>query len=166
PAAANLVSGNGGAAIAVTGVASTGNRVQGNLVGTNAAGTGALGNGAGVLVSGAPGNTIGGMAPGAGNVLSASQFGVDIQGRTATGNVVQGNRIGTNAAGTAPLANVDGISLISASYNTVGGTTPDAGNLLSGNNAGVAIYLDPATPADVSTGNVVQGNTIGMPANR
>ena len=50
----------------------TGNVVQGNFIGTNAAGTTGLGNAnVGVdIASGASGNTIGGTASGAGNVIA------------------------------------------------------------------------------------------------
>ncbi|HEV8062133.1 MAG TPA: Ig-like domain repeat protein, partial [Gemmataceae bacterium] len=77
--------------------------VQGNFIGTNAAGTATLGNlGDGIYVSSSA-NTIGGTASGAGNLISGNgSGGIDI---TGTVNVVQGNDIGTNAAGTAAVAN-------------------------------------------------------------
>ena len=51
-------------------------QVQGNFIGTNAAGTAALGNGAGGIDinSGATGNTIGGTAAGAANVIAGNGY--------------------------------------------------------------------------------------------
>src|SRR5215217_1896681 len=72
----------------------------------------------------------------------------------ATGNKVEGNYIGTDAAGTAVLGNIYGVD-IEGSNNTVGGTEPGARNIISGNVIGVAIFLSGAT------GNQVMGNYIG-----
>ena len=50
------------------------------------------------------------------------------------GNVIQGNTIGTDATGTRALGNADdGVSISASSGNLVGGTTPGALNLISGN---------------------------------
>ena len=103
-------------------------------------------------------NTIGGTAAGAGNVLSGNNdSGITITGSAATGNVVQGNRIGVNAAGTAVIANsIDGILIdVGAANNTIGGTTIAARNVISGN-VDDGIELD-----NGATGNVIQGNFIG-----
>jgi hypothetical protein len=116
-----------------------------------------------VINEGARFNTIGGTAPGAGNTISGNtNYGVWItsRGSGATSNLVQGNRIGTNAAGTAALANLDGVVIDGgASYNTIGGTAPGAGNTISGNtDYGVWVTLSG------TTGNLVQGNRIGTNA--
>ncbi|MGH2739970.1 MAG: hypothetical protein ACRDH6_05770, partial [Actinomycetota bacterium] len=102
----NVISGNGldGIRIHVGGMS---NVVLGNYIGTNAAGNGAVANGShGVELRNlaATGNTIGGAAAGAGNLISANGFdGVKIS--DAPGNFVRGNSIGTNAAGTGALGN-------------------------------------------------------------
>ena len=50
--------------------------------------------------------SIGGTAAGAGNLISGNTSdGVEISGTGTNLNLVQGNRIGTNAAGTLPLGN-------------------------------------------------------------
>jgi uncharacterized repeat protein (TIGR01451 family) len=169
----NVVSGNF-IGIEIAGNASSSNRVQGNFVGTNASGNGALGNlFEGVFINGAPNNTIGGAA---GNVLSGNgagalgHEGLRILGAESTGNVVQGNFIGTNAGGTAAIPNSgSGVLLIdfgtgAPSNTTIGGTTAAARNVLSGN-AGNGIRINNTSAASNAFNNRVQGNFIGTDAN-
>ncbi|HYI45089.1 MAG TPA: hypothetical protein VE174_06450 [Actinomycetota bacterium] len=138
---------------------SGGNSIQGNRIGTNAAGTDDLSNYVGVFISG-PNNTVGGSGAGARNLISGnSGYGVRISGSGATGNSLQGNLIGTNAAGTAALYNWRGVFIDGAPSNTVGGPGAGAGNVISGNqNQGVEIEGGGAT------GNSLQGNLIGTNA--
>jgi hypothetical protein len=86
--------------------------------------------------------------------------GVQIEGSGATGNNIQGNFIGTTADGSAALANGNaGVDIFSAPNTTVGGITPAARNVLSGNVAdGVQIA------GSLATGNKVLGNFIGTSA--
>jgi titin len=159
----NVVSANGSHGIRLHSNpqgAATNNLVQGNLIGTDAAGATDLGNaGDGVAVSdGATNNTIGGTASGARNTISGNDsHGVEIVDETTTGNLVQGNHIGTNRTGSAGLGNSeDGVS-INAPSNTIGGTTAGAGNVISANtHNGVEI--------NIRSGNLVQGNFIGTDA--
>ncbi len=77
----------------------------------------------------------------------------------SNGNVIAGNFIGTNPAGTAALPNGSGglgavIFVGASSNNTVGGTTPDARNLISGN---IGFGVD--IPG--GSGTMLQGNLIG-----
>ena len=69
-------------------------------------------------------------------------------------NKVEGNYIGTDAAGTQPLGNGSGVS-IQGNSNTVGGTSPEARNIISGNGVGIFIAFGGVT------GNSVMGNYIG-----
>ena len=76
------------------------------------------------------------------------------------GNSIKGNYIGTNAEGTAALANTaDGIGILSSPNHTIGGTTAADRNIISGN-TGNGIGINEAS----STGNVVIGNYIGTNA--
>ncbi|MFQ5649312.1 MAG: FlgD immunoglobulin-like domain containing protein [bacterium] len=155
-AARNLLSGNIFRGIHIFGANATGNQVLGNFVGTNVNGTAALGNGdVGVSIEEAPGNTVGGTASGARNIISGNGgSGVGFFGGGASGNFVQGNFIGTDVTGTADLGNSGGVS-INGSNNTIGGTTTGALNVISGNDGtGIGIFNN-------STGNIVQGNFIG-----
>jgi titin len=72
-----------------------------------------------------------------------------------SGNVVQGNYLGTDRTGTPGMGNGIGLWVRSGSDNLIGGTTAGAGNLVSGNWYGVSIS---------SSGNVVQGNYVGTDA--
>ena len=130
----------------------TDNQVQGNYIGTDVTGTAAIGNGEGIFITGSN-NRIGGTAAGAGNVISGNFNGVYISG--GGGTLVQGNRIGTDASGTAPLGNVVGV-LVVGPDTTVGGTAAGAGNIISGNGLyGAFIAFG---------GTTVQGNFIGTDA--
>ncbi len=167
--ARNVLSGNTNQGLAISGAGTSGNVVLGNYVGLNAAGTAAVPNiFAGVQIfGGAPNNTIGGTAVGAANVLSGnSAQGVAISDAGSTGNVVAGNFIGTNPAGTAALANAySGVGIFNAATaNTIGGTASGAGNLVSGNTS-QGIYIgDAGTNANVVAGNLIGLNATGTAA--
>lgn len=113
------------------------------LDGSNA-GTGASGlNLAGI------GNTIRGLA-----INRFSSNGI-IATAGAGGNVITGNFIGTDPSGTANAGNSFGISIANSSNNTIGGTTPAARNLISGN---IFYGID---ILGVLSGTIVWGNLIG-----
>ena len=104
---------------------------------TNAAGTAAFPNGShGVLITlGVSYNTVGGTTSAARDVISGNtNNGVAFSGSTTEYNVVEGDYIGTNAAGTAALGNsANGVFFSSAPYNTIGGTVAGSGDVISGN---------------------------------
>jgi CSLREA domain-containing protein len=155
--AGNVISGNSNEGILISGTGASGNQVEGNLVGTDVTGGTAIGNKHGIVIE-APANSVGGAAEGAGNVISGnSHDGVYLRGG-AVGNSISGNRIGTDASGTAAVANGrSGVLVEDASGNTIGGTAATAGNMIGGNDQqGVKITGVGAT------GNILQGNTIGL----
>ncbi|HEX3185742.1 MAG TPA: Calx-beta domain-containing protein [Pyrinomonadaceae bacterium] len=125
-AARNVISGNGvhGVAIA-TGAAN--NVVQGNYIGISRTGDFKVqNNDTGVVILNAPNNTIGGTTATARNVIAGNANGIVID--TANGTVVQGNFIGTNAAGAAPIDNVSIDFRVIGSDNTlIGGSTATPG---------------------------------------
>jgi len=134
---------------------SGGHRIQRNLFGTD--GTTAYLSGSAVVID-SSNNVIGGTVRGQGNVFAASFAGVWINGNGGSGNVVQGNRFGTNPAGNVQMGVNAGVYILDAPNNIVGGTAAGAGNLISGGATGV--YVEGAG----STGNVIQGNWIGLDA--
>ena len=133
----------------------TGNELKGNLIRTDAPGVIALGNSQGVVVD-APGTAVGDALPTAGNVIAGSLAGPGLL-VSSDGNVVQGNKVGTDAAGTAAFGNHGGIR-VTGSDNVVGGVAANAANVVSGN-VFYGITLD--APA---ARNRVQANLVGTQA--
>jgi predicted outer membrane repeat protein len=148
----NVISGNLGTGVDISGSGTTGNGVEGNYVGTSAAGTAALGNGGnGVGIdSAASNNTVGGTATGASNVISGNALnGVAMNGTGTTVNVVAGNFIGADNSGTIGVGNGQAGVFVGfgASGNTVGGTATRAGNVISANSGdGVELSHKQAYP--------------------
>ncbi len=151
PAARNVLTGTLGISDAVL--------VQGNYLGVNATGNESFGEfyggQGGIQVSGSN-NVIGGVIPGARNVIWG---GITLKFEPASNNQVLGNYIGVNAAGTAALKRNgypltwDGIQIARGSNNQIGGASPGAGNVISAaTNNGISIN---------GRDNKVQGNRIG-----
>jgi parallel beta-helix repeat protein len=155
----NVISGNGDAGIYI--LFSSGTVVRGNYIGTTAGGLSALGNiNLGVLINNGSGNTIGGAAAGARNVISGNgNSGIYILNPGSFLNLVQGNRIGATADGGTALGNAgDGVTVYNAGNNTIGGGGSGEGNQISGNlKAGISLQQN-------SAGNLIQGNLIGTDA--
>ncbi len=164
-AASGKIGMGGGTGLDLTGVNDT---VQGNFVGVGANGNTPLPNAVGMSLH-LNGSTIGGTAPGSGNVVSGntgSGIILDFNG----GNSVQGNAIGSPAGG--PLGNGgNGISIILAPPtgsapaptlpltldDTIGGLISGAANVIDGNaGAGVAV----ANTLGAYTGLSIRGNSI------
>jgi hypothetical protein len=151
-----------------------GNSIQLNHVGTDATGTMAVPNFQGILILGSSNNLIGG--PGLGNVISGnSSAGIQIintqtvNDPTVTlslvgpgsNNKVFGNRIGTNAAGTAALPNQQGVFINDAPNNNVGGNGTGEGNLISGNRSTAVNVLGPNAASTVVLGNRIGTDVTG-----
>ena len=98
------------------------------------------------LFNGATDNTIGGTVTGAGNVLSGNdRFGVYLNGSGTSGNVVQGNLIGVNTAGSVLGNTFDGVAVSNgAADNTLGGTASGAATPLPATAATASIWCWPA----------------------
>jgi hypothetical protein len=110
-----------------------GSIVKGCFIGTDATGTVDLGNAFRGLNIASSNNTIGGTAAAARNVISGNNNTGIFMTAGTTGNLVQGNFIGTNAAGTAAVGNGTGVATQGQSANfsshTIGGTAPGARNI-------------------------------------
>ena len=163
--ARNVISGNSAYGIGILQLADSGNVVLGNYIGTDATGTKAISNAlSGVQIQGCV-NTIGGAAAGAGNVISGNgQQGVWLSGTNGSviGNVIQGNLIGLNAAGTGRLGNANvGIGISGAANNLIGGTTAGARNVISANGNSITGFGGVFLAFAGTTGNQLLGNYIG-----
>ena len=178
-AARNIISGNLGYGIFLslsgTSAAPANNVVQGNFIGTDVSGMLNLGNVlSGVEISASDGNTLGGTAAGSdnvisgiGNVASGGVGNVDLIGAGTQYNLVEGNLIGPNTTGSAPLTggsvstSDSGITIRNgAANNTIGGPAVGAGNTIA-DNPGAGILLSGATGTS-TTGNQLVANVITL----
>ena len=156
----NIISGNTYRGITITDTGTDANLVLGNFIGTTVDGSAALPNGWGIyIISGASNNTTGGANPGEGNLISGNtNTGIRIE--DGAGNIIKGNRIGTDAAGTTALGNTQGIGIHSGSTaNIIGGSASGEGNLISGN-SGHGVWIS----GSGTNGHIIQGNLIGTDA--
>ena len=153
--------GAGGAAIDIQ-AGSSQDLIEDDYLGIGADGNTARANTYGVVVA-SSGNTIGGATNSSANVISGNTYAGVLFISAATGNVVEANLIGTNAAGSTGVGNLYGV-VLAASGNTIGGVTLGSGNLISGNigpkgQTGIGVLFTGA-----STANLVEGNSIGTNA--
>ena len=146
---------------------SDGNVVQDCYIGTDAAGMTALGNlVGGIVVELADGNTIGGTNAGQGNVISGNgDNGITLSG--STNSLVQGNFIGTNAAGTALGNGQNGVRLDSidaaSTGNIIGGTAVGAGNTIAFNtDNGVCLYSNPTLNNRILSNLIFSNGLLGI----
>jgi titin len=155
---ANVVGFNTTAGILMSGPPLSGDLVTNNFVGTNAQGAN-LGNNVGILVE-TGNNTIGGTTPSAANVIGFnSSAGIQFSEGDIGRNLIAGNAIGTTMTGSKALANDIGILVSGGSGDTIGGTTPSAANVISGNlTAGIELN------GSTVTGTLIVGNLVGTNA--
>lgn len=148
----NLISGNSGPGI----LASSRITVVGDYIGTRVDGNGGTGleNEEGLDIHGS-GSVIGGDTPAARNVISGNLGpGVDTHG--ASSITIEGNFIGTNAAGNAAVANSSGIFAFLSNV-IIGGPAIGQANVISGNTR-AGIHFESVTDSQVL------GNYIGTAA--
>jgi parallel beta-helix repeat protein len=179
----NVISGNSYQGVVIS--EASGNQVQGNYIGTDSSGTLPLPNcrssqtAAVGLYDGANGNTIGNASGQMGNLISGNAFaGIELVSNAAgillTGNMVEGNYIGTDVTGTKKLPNqASGVHLMGGAVNNVIGGTGLLGNLISGNGSsavqtqypsqsvGAGVAIDNGFGHGPVQGNEIEGNYIG-----
>lgn len=129
--------------------------VEGCFLGTDATGTSASGNTDGVLSDGSAntGLHVGGITPAVRNLISGNGTGIFTRG--GMNHFVQGNFIGTNAAGTAALTNGTAVDVRSTS-TVIGGDSAGLRNIIASNGNGTGISV-----GEFATGTQIQGNFIG-----
>ena len=185
----NLISGNGAWGIKDEDSMATLTTITGNFIGTNVTGTAKIPNtsaglppgdpntvagilavsgsaSAQIVIGGTSGTTAGGPCTGSCNLISGN----DPIGVFATGTgpiTISDNFIGTNAAGTAALANVQGGVVLGPDQ---GPRLPSAtGNVVSGNGdplfGGFGVYsLSTGSPGNTIKGNLIGTNAAGTAA--
>ncbi len=101
----NVVSGNAWYGVYIWGPNASGNTIQGNIVGLDFLGVGVIPNGfdtpprAGIFISNAPGNLIGGTAAGEGNIVAGNaDAGITVSAAGAIDNTILGNTVYGNGA--------------------------------------------------------------------
>jgi len=139
---------------------SSNNTIVGNYLGTNSAGTAAAGGNRGITLWNSHNTMIGGTTAADRNVISGNaSYGIWLIGGS-TGTHIEGNYIGTNAAGTAAIANAgDGIHIGNASQSMIGGTLAGTGNLIANNTGGGIVLGNTAGTGNSILGNSIYGNT-------
>lgn len=155
PADRNIIAGNTGNGVSVTGILSPGNKVLGNWIGLSANGLVRPNGVYGVDVGNDADGTVVG-APGAGNVIGGNiDAGISVTGSSTSGTVIQANLIGLDAEGDDKAGNGgDGIRINGAAGTLIGGGAAGAGNVIAGQ-PGAGILLSG------SSGSIVAGNRIG-----
>lgn len=164
----NIISGHEFAGISIVATYAS---VQGNYIGTDHSGTKPLGSTyAGVYINSlgdfahpfipVENNIIGGVTPGAGNLISGNGNGIVLglrYNQGASNNSVLGNFIGTDFSGKHALPNTCNGIIVTNDNNAIGNGSASGRNVISGNgNNGILVYS--------ATGISIQGNYIGVTA--
>jgi hypothetical protein len=141
-------------------------------IGLTTAGVAAANGQNGIFIDGTAGNTVGGAATGAGNVISGNNGdGILIDGPAASENQIIDNLIGTDATGATAVGNGgNGIEIRNgANRNTIGGNTPtttaftgkpEDGNVISGN-VGDGVLLTSGAEFNTLSGNFIGSDLAG-----
>ena len=141
-------------------------RIEGCYLGTDITGnSAALLNGTqpltnGIIFAGNGDYVIGGIAPGERNLLSGLNFAMSTSGNALASVRIQGNLVGTNAAGTAVVGNTFGLLSFRFGDTLIGGTDANARNVFSGH-TGQAMLFRTAGNAGVFANTQVLGNYFG-----
>ena len=139
--------------------------VEGNYIGTTASSTAALANTlyGDVYITGERdqkyrrGLT---STPRDGSSLISGNTSVGVyvtSGAPLVGNTVEGNLLGTNAAGTGVGPNLDGVQVNDAPDTTIGGLTSTARNVISGNTGDGVSIIACSVPTAVPSSRVLVG---------
>ena len=149
-------------------------QVAGCFIGTDTTGGTAAPNVTGLVIENSS-NLIGGPNVGDRDIISGnSQDGLDVLDQAGnplniepTGNRIENNDIGLDAAGTKALGNFGPGVRDNGSGDTYGGTTAGLGNVISGNktgglNAGGNVKIEGNFIGTDATGNAALGNTGGF----
>jgi hypothetical protein len=125
------------------------------LNGTSAVGSGLTITGGGSTIRGLVINRFGSQVTDGGVFLQSDN------------NVIEGNFIGVDPAGSAALGNTTGVRIVTGANNLIGGTTPAARNIISGNgifSGNVVVDHMQFSSDPAPSGTIIRGNYIGTNA--
>jgi uncharacterized repeat protein (TIGR01451 family) len=129
--------------------------VQGNFLGTDVSGSVALGTSDGIEIADSSDNLIGGTEPAERNLISGNALDGVLIANTSFRNRIVGNLIGTDASGTGPLPNGEGILCCGSGF---GDDNTIERNVIAFNRGeGVVIV---GGPSFETVGNAILGNSI------
>ena len=150
------ISNFGGAALVLT--EGDENRIEGCWIGTGTSGIEDKGNGGdGIVLLRSSDNVIGGVDERSRNLIAGNGGrGVLISDAASSGNSVLGNIIGIAADGSSLPNGSEGILILGAPDNVIGGEGAAAGNVIAGNE-GNGIEISGSS----ASGNRVEGNLVG-----
>lgn len=119
--------------------------ILGNFIGTDYLGTTQVANQTGIYLASSPNCIIGSSSPADRNIIAGSFFlfngSACVALEVCQAATIQGNYIGTNAAGLASLGNsLAGISCIASNNTIIGGQTAGARNIISGHTVTGILY--------------------------
>ncbi len=160
----NVIGGNQLTGVYISGIGATNNTLLGNYIGVDATGAAAIANDYGINIADASGTIIGNGTVGGRNII-AGNTNQGILLWNADSTTIQGNYVGTNAAGTGDLNGSaqngaqSGIVVGGSTTDVlIGGNSAGQGNVISGNNwFGIEFWSG-------TTDSYVQGNYIGTDA--
>lgn len=166
PGERNIICGNGSCGVALQAPGSKGNIIRGNYIGTDISGRYDLGNGVnGVGIElGAFNNLI------KSNLISGNhRAGILVSDWGSCYNTIVGNIIGLDATGQNRLGNDWAgvfVGCYGASFNRIGGTSPEDRNIISGNGAAGIHYAAGISMSGPSArDNFIIGNFLGTDIN-
>ncbi len=143
-----------------------GNTIQGNFIGPDSTGTNAPGNANDGLYVTSDHNTIGGIIPGQGNLISANGGnGIHFATGGASDNVVRGNLIGVAGDGVSAMGNgADGIFLSDQPFhNLIGGAGFGSANTIAFNGSnGVALASSAGLRNGISANSIFSNGGLGI----
>jgi hypothetical protein len=89
--------------------------------------------------------------------LAINRFTSAISLETNSGNLLEGNYVGVGTNGVTPERNLGAALFVASNTNTIGGTSPQARNILFGGDVGVVLFFG-------TLDTVIEGNYIGLDA--
>lgn len=141
-----------------------GNTIKGSYIGTDRTGSYAAGNKQKGIIVQSSGNTLGGTGGSRERLVVSgnAQSGVQFYTSAASRNRMVNTYVGTDASGTKAVPNkASGVTIQQGSYNTIGGTSSSARNVISGNGSNGMTIQGSGAKYNTVLGNYIGTNAAG-----